>query len=288
MNTPDKLKQLRHKRDEAVLAVGAIDKEIQDALKDVPPLKVGDVYVTEPFQHWTNKWIICYYIITEQDKRYLEIRSNTNNGTHARVETLSFVVEQDHNHEDQVGFHKSYPMSHLMTWEYVYPSQRWTIDTDWEHDQPKFLCNLAEDEYTKEYWGKCADEDEPTIRVMLRKELMQGMHDLEMPNYFEKDEVELEVTLNVRPEIYCLRMWATHKLMEGYDGLPDWMQVKSGWAQPFRWYQCPDKAMYTLTEDGWLNSSLESYTPHDPEDTTDVDMEDWAGTLELVEYDKDS
>ena len=147
--TPDKLRQLRHKRDEAVLAVGAIDKEIKDALKDIPPLKVGDVYVTEPFQHWTNKWVICYYIVTEQDERYLETRSNTNDGTHAKVETLSFVVEQDHNQGDQVGFHKSYPMSHLMTWEYVYSSQRWTIDTDSDHDQPQFLCNLAEDKYLK-------------------------------------------------------------------------------------------------------------------------------------------
>ena len=41
----------------------------------------------------------------------------------------------------------------------------------------------------------------PRFRVMLQKELMQGMHDLEMPNYFEKDEVELEVTLRVCPDI---------------------------------------------------------------------------------------
>ena len=293
MNTPDKLRQLRHKRDEAVLAVGAIDKEIKDALKEVPPLKVGDVYVTEPFQHWDDMWMICYYIIVEQDERQLEVRSNTNNGTHARLKTLHFVVEQDHDHHEyQVGFNKSYPTSHMSTWEYMYSSRRWTIDTDWGHDQPHFLCNLAEDKYTKEYWGDCADEDRPAIKVMLGKELMQGMNDLQMPNYFSSDEVKLEVKLRVRPEIWCLRMWVTHKLMKGYDGMPEWMYIKGGYAQPFRWYSSDgrysDKGMFILTEEGWLDYELETYTPNDAENTSEEDMANWASHLQLVEYDKDS
>lgn len=293
MNTTDKLKRLRHKRDVALLAVGAIDKEIKNALKDVPPIKVGDVYVAEPFQHWDNKWIICYYIIVEQDARQVEVRSNTNNGTHARLKTLHFVVEQGHNHEAQVGFNKSWPMPHISTWEYVYASRRWTIDTDWDHDQPYFLCNLAEDKYTKEYWGECADESLrcDTVQVVLEKELMQGMNDLEMPNYFAKDEVRLDVKLKLRPEIYCLRMWVTHKLsVEGE--MPEYMFVKGERAQPFRWYSSDgrysDKGMFILTEEGWLDSELERYTPKDAENTSDEDMANWASHLELVKYDTDS
>lgn len=279
MNTPDKLKQLRHRRDEAVLAVGAIDKEIKDELKNIPPLKVGDVYVTEPFQHWDDRWMICYYIIVEQDERQLEVRSNTNNGTHIHLKTLHFVVEQDHDHQEyQVGFNKSYPASHMSTWEYVYTSRRWTIDHDWNHDQPHFLCNLAEDKYTKEYWGDCADEDRPTIKVMLGEELMQGMNDLQMPNYFSSDEVKLEVTLRVRPEIYCLRMWAWHHICK--DGMPEWLFVNGARVQPFRWYSS-DKGMFILTEEGWLNSELETYCA---DEMTDEDMANWASHLELVEY----
>lgn len=275
----DNLKKLRDRRTQAILSVGAVDKEIKDALQDLPPLNVGDVYVTEPFQHWDNNWIICYYIVAEQRDVWMKPRLDTDGRITASVSTLHFVVEGGHNHKYPCGFNKSYPKSHNTTWEYNVSSRRWTIDTDWDHDQPKFLCNLAEDKYTKEYWGECADKQSPTVRVMLREELMQGMDDLEMPNYFSRDEVNLDVTLRVRPEIYCLRMWAWHHICK--DGMPEWMFVSGARVQPFRWYQCPDRGMYTLTEDGWLNSSLELYDP------MVATLDDWASHLELVEYDKD-
>ena len=287
----DKLKQLRNRRAEAVLAVGAIDKEISDALKDVPPLKVGDVYVTEPFRHWSDKWVVIYYIIVEQDS--LDVRHSTNHGIHTNAKTLHFVVEQDHDHKQQVGFMHAQPQPHMSTWEYKDTSRRWTIDTDWEHDMPRFLCNLVDDKYTKEYWGRSADRySTPTVHAMLEEELMHGMNSLEMPNYFAGDEVELRPAIRLQYEVFCLRMWVTHKLSVGHDGLPDWMFVEGGYAQPFRWYSSDgrysDKGMFTLTEEGWLDSELERYTPKDAENTSDEDMANWASHLELVEYDKNN
>lgn len=285
---------MRDRRTQAVLSVGAVDKEIKDALKDVPPLNVGDVYVTEPFQ-WesTNQWFICYYIVAEQRDVWMKPRlDNTDGRITASVSTLHFVVESGHNHKYQCGFNKSYPKPHNTTWEYNVSSRRWTLETDWNHDMPRFLCNLAEDKDTKEYWGQSADNPQKsTIKSVLSEELMLGMRDLTFPSWFAKDEVKLDVSLRVLPEIYCLRIWATIKAGKDYDGLPDWMFVNGGVAQPFRWYSSDGrysaKGMFILTEEGWLDYELEPYTPYDAENTSEEDMANWASHLELVEYDKE-
>ena len=62
--------------------------------------------------------------------------------------------------------------------------------------------------------------------------------------------------------------------------MPEWLFVNGARVQPFRWYSS-DKGMFILTEEGWLNSELETYCA---DEMTDEDMANWASHLELVEY----
>ena len=289
------LSNLRAEREQAVLEVGRIDKEINSAMADIPPLKAGDVYSTEPFQDMHDNWVIAYYIIGETQNG-LKVEHSTNNGIHTRAWTLHFIVEQDYDPRDQVGFsrQRQHDMKVWNTWEYVGHSSRWTLETDLEHDAPNFLCNLAEDKNTKEWWGFAAEDEaterhpRPAVHASLSEELTAGMNDLHMPPYVADDEVRVLVDLKLQPEIYCLRLWAITQLSKGHDGLPDHLFVKGGVAQPFRWYRSsgPNRDLggrYILTEDGWLDYDLETGFS---EEMNDAEFDEWTNGLELIEYEK--
>jgi hypothetical protein len=87
------LKRLRKKRNEAVLAVGKIDREIDEAIAraKIPQLEIGDLFVSNTKSvNDSNppRWVAA--IITgksEHDLQSLKIRQSTNLGIHCSAKT---------------------------------------------------------------------------------------------------------------------------------------------------------------------------------------------------------
>ena len=90
----EELKLLRKRRNEAVLAVGKIDREIDEAIAKakIPQLKVGDLFINDTIfvnDSTPPRWIAAIITgISKHDIVPLKIRHSTNHGIHCHAQTL--------------------------------------------------------------------------------------------------------------------------------------------------------------------------------------------------------
>ena len=138
----EKLKLLRKKRNEAVLAVGKVDREIDEAIAKakIPQLKVGDVFVSNSTP---SKWFAAIITLSHKpDLEPLKIRHSTNLGIHCRAQTIIINICSPGKMDHEYGY-PNIPIN----LEWIFNSE------NWHHSRRIRKEKTGEiDKYPKERW----------------------------------------------------------------------------------------------------------------------------------------